>query len=173
MQELTGRMVVIVAGLWIGLFVASDLLAASGNTFTLSGHDLQVDVDSRWAGCGAGGYCPVRFRAINRGPTRTLTFRITKVHESLPNVKLTQEIKQNETAYLSLPVPLVTWTNYGEFRVEDRSGPLDRMTSNVQFPEVNQVELGRAGCVVVSPAVIDMQPFENGLVKNPPISSNI
>ncbi len=157
------RMTAIVAGLWIALFAASDLWAASGSTFTLTGHDLQVDVDSRWAGCGAGGYCPVRFKVINRGPTRTLTFRVAKSHDPLANVKLTQEIKQNEMVHLSLPVPLVSYTNYGDFRVEDRSGLLDRMSSGVQFPEVNQVDLGRAGCVVVSPDVIVMQPFENGL----------
>ena len=80
---------------------------ASGETFSLNGHDLQVDVDSRWAGCGQGGYCPVRVRVVNRGPTRTLTFRVAKSYQPIVGVRQTIEVPQNGALALTLSVPKI------------------------------------------------------------------
>lgn len=46
----------LVIGLLVAALIHSDsTVKASGEQFPLIGHDLQIDVDSRWAGCGQGG----------------------------------------------------------------------------------------------------------------------
>ncbi len=145
---------------WI---VPAGIARAAGDTFTLVGHDLQVDVDSRWIGCGQGGYCPVRVRVVNRGPSRTLTFRIAKTYQSLPVVKQTMEVPQNATIGLTLSVPMVNDATSGEFRVEDQGGVLTSMQRSVSLPEANHWEQGRLGCLVVASGVVDLQPLEDGV----------
>ena len=160
----------LVSGRWslvMGLILAAAHCSvlpvlASGETFPLVGHDLQIDVDSRWAGCGQGGYCPVRVRVLNRGPARRLTFRIAKTYQPVVGVRQTLEVRQNETATLTLAVPLVNYVNSGEFRVEESGQTLENMKHSVSFPEVNATEAGRPGLLVVAPGVVDLQPFEDG-----------
>ncbi|RLT07679.1 MAG: hypothetical protein DWI21_09260, partial [Planctomycetota bacterium] len=135
---------------------------ASGETFSLTGHDLQVDVDSRWAGCGQGGYCPVRVRVVNRGPTRTLTFRIAKSYQLVTGVRQTIEVPQNAALSVTLPVPMVNSSTTAEFRVEQSGSLLEKMNRPINLPEVNVAEIGRPGLLVVAPGVVDMQAFEDG-----------
>ncbi len=160
----------LVIGRWslvIGLLLAAAHCSvlpalASGETFSLVGHDLQIDVDSRWAGCGQGGYCPVRVRVVNRGPTRTLTFRIAKSYQSIVGVRQTIAVPQNAALAITLSVPMVNFSNSAEFRVEDSSGVLENMKHSVGLPEANVAEVGRPGLLVVAPGVVDLQPFEDG-----------
>lgn len=160
----------LVNGRWsliIGLLLAAVVLPstpvfASGETFSLTGHDLQVDVDSRWIGCGQGGYCPIRVTVTNRGPTRTLTFRIAKTYMPLVGVRQTLEVPQNAKLAVTLAVPMVNSSNGAEFRVEDSGGVLENMKHSVGLPELNVYEVGRPGLLVVAPGVVDMQAFEDG-----------
>lgn len=135
---------------------------ASGETFSLTGHDLQVDVDSRWAGCGQGGYCPVRVRVVNRGPTRTLTFRIAKSYQSVVGVRQTIEVPQNAALGVTLAVPMVNFSTQAEFRVEQSGSLLEKMNRPINLPEFNVTEIGRPGLLVVAPGVVDTQAFEDG-----------
>lgn len=135
---------------------------ASGETFSLTGHDLQVDVDSRWAGCGQGGYCPVRVRVVNRGPTRTLTFRIAKSYQPVVGVRQTIEVPQNAALSVTLAVPMVNFSTTAEFRVEQSGSLMEKMNRPINLPEVNVAEVGRPGLLVVAPGVVDMQAFEDG-----------
>lgn len=135
---------------------------ASGESFSLVGHDLQVDVDSRWAGCGQGGYCPVRVRVVNRGPSRTLTFRIAKTYQSVVGVRQTIEVPQNATLAITLSVPMVNLSNSAQFRVEESGSVLENMKHSVGLPEANIYELGLPGLLVVAPGVVDLQAFEDG-----------
>lgn len=135
---------------------------ASGETFSLTGHDLQVDVDSRWVGCGQGGYCPVRVRVVNRGPTRTFTFRIAKSYQPIVGVRQTIEVPQNAALSITLSVPMVNYSTNAEFRVEESGGVLENMKHSVGLPEANLSEVGRPGLLVVAPSVVDLQPFEDG-----------
>lgn len=144
------------------LCLGSSSAFASGETFSLVGHDLQVDVDSRWVGCGQGGYSPVRVRVVNRGPARRLTFRIVKSSYQIVAVRQTVEVPQNATVGLTLSMPMVNGTTNGEFRVADAGGDLENMRRSVSFPELNNWEMGRPGLVVVSSGTVDLQPFEDG-----------
>ncbi len=144
------------------LCLRSSSAFASGETFSLVGHDLQVDVDSRWVGCGQGGYCPVRVRVVNRGPARRLTFRIAKSSYQIVAVRQTIDVPQNATVGLTLSMPMVNGSNNGEFRVADAGGDLENMRRSVSFPEINNWEMGRPGLVVVSSGTVDLQPFEDG-----------
>ena len=142
----------------------SHMAHASGEPFSMVGNDLQVDVDSRWIGCGLGGYCPVRIRVVNRGPSRTLTFRIAKSgSSSLPLVKQTKDVPQNASVAFTLSVPMVNVTTNGELRIEDQRGAFDDMRHSVSFPEANQWEQGRAACLVVAPGAVEAQPFDDGV----------
>ena len=160
----------LVVGHWslvIGLLLAAAHCSvlpalASGETFSLVGHDLQIDVDSRWAGCGQGGYCPVRVRVVNRGPTRTLTFRIAKSYQSVVGVRQTIDVPQNAALAVTLSVPMVNSSNSAEFRVEESGGVLENMKHSVGLPEANVVEMGLPGLLVVAPGVVDLQAFEDG-----------
>lgn len=160
----------LVIGRWslvIGLLLAAAHCSvlptlASGDTFSLNGHDLQVDVDSRWAGCGQGGYCPVRVRVVNRGPTRTLTFRIAKSYQPVAGVRQTIEVPQNAALSVTLPVPMVNSSTTAEFRVEQSGSLLEKMNRPINLPEFNVTEIGRPGLLVVAPGVVDMQAFEDG-----------
>ena len=157
-----GRWSLVIGAILIAGMFSSSNLFASGETFALNGHDLEVDVDSRWIGCGQGGYCPVRVRVVNRGPTRTLTFRIAKSYQPIVGVRQTIEVPQNGTLSLTLSVPMVNFSTIGEFRVEQSGGVLENMKHSVSLPEVNVAEMGRPGVLVVAPSVIDFQPFEDG-----------
>ena len=74
---------------WLFLMGCAVVVQAAGAQSTLEGHDLRVDIDSRWVGCEKGGYCPIRLRVVNRGPTRTLTFRFARTYQQTPVVKQT------------------------------------------------------------------------------------
>lgn len=161
MTKVTGAipLAVIVAVSWLSASAAF----ASGEFFSLTGHDLQVDVDSRWAGCQQGGYCPVRVRVVNRGPARRLTFRIGKSAEQIVAVKQTVDVPQNGTLGLTLSVPMVNTATSSEFRVADAGGDLDSLRRHVSFPEINHWEMGHPGLVVVSSGTVELQPFEDGV----------
>ena len=153
----------LVIGLLVAALIHSDsTVKASGEQFPLIGHDLQIDVDSRWAGCGQGGYCPGRVKVLNRGPARRLTFRIAKTYQPVVGVRQTLEVRQNETATLTLPVPMVNFSNGAIFRVEESGQLLEKMEHSVSFPEPNVSELGRPGLLVVAPGVVDLQAFDDG-----------
>lgn len=155
------RYPLIAFALLIGL---SQTVHASGDTFSMVGNDLQVDVDSRWIGCGQGGYCPVRIRAVNRGPSRVLTFRITKsTSAALPLVKQTREVPQNATLAFTLSVPMINATSSGELHIDAQRGAFDEMKHSVSFPDANQWEQGHPSCLVVAPSIIDPQQFEDGI----------
>ncbi len=142
----------------------SHIARASGEPFSMVGNDLQVDVDSRWTGCGQGGYCPVRIRVVNRGPSRTLTFRITKLGSAvLPLVKQTKDVPQNASMAFTLSVPMVNATTNGELHIDEQQGTFDEMRHTVTFPEANQWEQGLPACLVVAPGAVEPQPFEDGV----------
>ena len=157
-----GRWLLAVGLLLIGVVSSAASALASGETFSLNGHDLQVDVDSRWAGCGQGGYCPVRVRVVNRGPTRTLTFRIAKSYQQIAGVRQTLDVPQNAALSITLSVPMVNFSTNAEFRVEDSGGMLENMKHSVGLPEANAAEIGRPGLLVVAPGVVDPLAFEDG-----------
>ncbi|HAA52444.1 MAG TPA: hypothetical protein DCE43_22200, partial [Planctomycetaceae bacterium] len=57
------------------------LVAVSGPVFAqqrLTGEDLDIVVDSRWAGTTHGGYLPVRIRARNNAKDRSVTFQVRR-----------------------------------------------------------------------------------------------
>lgn len=138
-------------------------LWASGEQFPLIGHDLQINVDSRWVGCGQGGYCPIRVRVKNTGPTRTLTFRINKTYQPIPSVRQTLEVPQNATLSVTLAVPMVNASTSAEFRVEEFGSTLENMSHSLSLPEMNSWKRCLPSVLVVTAGVIDFQAFQDGI----------
>jgi hypothetical protein len=139
------------------------LLWASGEQFPLIGHDLQVQVDSRWVGCGQGGYCPIRVRVKNTGPTRTLTFRIIKTYQPIPSVRQTVEVPQNATLSVTLAVPMVNESTNAEFRVEEFGRPLENMSHSLSLPEMNSWMRGNPSVLVVASGVVNFEALQDGI----------
>ena len=83
--------------------------------------DLSVNVDAEWAGCGNGGYFPIRISLSNRGPARSVKF----VYEGdgCPTVSRSVEIASPGSApgaiqaQVTLLVPCVSEHSYPVLRV--------------------------------------------------------
>ena len=90
------------------------LVAVSGPVFAqqrLTGEDLDIVVDSRWAGTTHGGYLPVRIRARNNAKDRSVTFQVRRTVVS--PVTQTIQLQSGATTELTLLVPMIGEMSYG------------------------------------------------------------
>lgn len=90
------------------------LVAVSGPVFAqqrLTGEDLDIVVDSRWAGTGHGGYLPVRIRARNKAKDRSVTFQVRGTVVS--PVTQTIQLQSGATTELTVLVPMIGEMAYG------------------------------------------------------------
>ena len=88
-------------------------LGTAGPVFAqrrLNGEDLDILVDSRWAGTSKGGYFPVRIRARNNAKDRTVTFQVNGANVS--PVTRTIELQSGATTELTVLVPMIGSVDY-------------------------------------------------------------
>ena len=149
-----------------GLLLAL-VLIAPGSAFAAGGEwkarqdDLVVSVDIRWAGCSIGGYYPIRVRLQNRAEARTVTIRFKPFEFGLPTVTRTLDLSQNASASTSLLVPMVGSVSYGEFEVDDNSGPLRDLTHQLSIsPGLSNTRLS---LLVIAGATVDCTGFEGAI----------
>jgi hypothetical protein len=105
----------------IGLFLPMLLLClvTAAPVFAqqrLNGEDLDILVDSRWAGTGSGGYFPVRIRARNNAKHRTVTFQFEGGNVS--PVTRTIELQSGATTELTVLVPMFGSVEYSRPQLE-------------------------------------------------------
>ncbi|NOX53486.1 MAG: hypothetical protein GXP27_03440, partial [Planctomycetes bacterium] len=134
-------------------------------TQTLTGEDLLISVSSRWAGGGQGGYHPVRFQVVNRGKSRTLTFRISPIDRrylSLPTVQRTISIESGAAVRFTLNVPLVGAGGYAVLSVHDERGRRVRSLSGSSLNLAEPME-STVGLLVIAPRMVDCGPFEDAV----------
>jgi hypothetical protein len=136
---------------------------ASGSEITKREHDLVVTIDTRWAGGSQGGYYPIRIRLVNRGKSRTLTFRFESGSdsESMPTV-LRRNIAadQNATVQFTLSVPLVSAGSDGVLQVEENGSLLKGLSTRMRLPEPDDHALARPSLLVISPNQDDCRRFD-------------
>ena len=136
-------------------------LPGAGREFGLRGHDLNIVVDTRWAGNMQGGYYPVRIRVVNTGPSCELTFRFVPDGEGLPEVRRGAIVAdQNATLQLSLPVPMVGSGSSGRLEVEKDGELLRDFTQRISLAESYARTLPRPSLLIVSPVGVDAGQFE-------------
>ena len=90
------------------------LVLVSGPVFAqqrLTGEDLDIVVDSRWAGTTHGGYLPVRIRATNNAKDRSVAFQVRRTVVS--PVTQTIQLQSGATTELTVLVPMIGEMSYG------------------------------------------------------------
>jgi len=148
----------------ITLFLPTAVVAA-GNESSRRAHDLQMTVDTRWAGGASGGYYPIRIRLANLGRPRALEFVFSDAGlagSRTPTVSREIRIDQNATVQFSLSIPLVSASSYGVLRVFENGRELEQLGQHVNLPDDDQNSIDRPSLLVISPppATIDCGRFE-------------
>ena len=133
---------------------------ADGTEFSARGHDLVLNVDTRWTGGSfGGGYYPIRIRVTNRGPARNLTFRFKPNAEGLPAATRTIGAEQNATMQFTLSVPLVGNGNYGELQVIHDGRVLTGLGRSLTLPDLDYSAQHRSSMLIISPNAVDSSQF--------------
>ncbi|MGE3315750.1 MAG: hypothetical protein AB7O26_11610 [Planctomycetaceae bacterium] len=152
-----------------GLF--SSAAYGIGAESTTDSNDLNITVDSRWAGVSDGGYFPIRVRVVNRGEPRELTFRYSSMTAggAVPTVRRRVTAEQNATVRFTLAIPIVSSMNFGSLEVFDDSRLLKAHTRQVPLPDM-RYNYGYGSPVQQPPSLlaisstpIDFARFESGM----------
>jgi hypothetical protein len=143
-------------------------LYAAGSESSRRAHDLQLSVDSRWAGGANGGYYPIRIRLTNFARPRSLEFVFGDSGGSgsrAPSVSRVVTIDQNATQQFSLSIPLVAESTYGQLRVYENGRDLEELSQHVALPDAQRGWADRPSLLVISPtpAAVDCTKFEQAV----------
>jgi len=82
----------------------------------LNGEDLDILVDSRWAGTSRGGYFPIRIRAKNNAKDRSVTFEVQEC--SVSPVTRTIQLQSGATTELTILIPMIGAEKFGRSTLE-------------------------------------------------------
>jgi len=141
----------------------------AGSETVRRAHDLQLTVDSRWAGGADGGYYPIRIRLVNLARPRVLEFVFAGSGGSdarAPTVTRKIQVDQNATQQFSLSVPLVSRGSQGQLRIIENGRELDQLSQHVTLPDAKQDWFDRPSLLVISPspAAVDCSKFEEAVL---------
>ncbi len=149
--------VIVVSGWGPGQVVRS--ARAAGAETRRRGHDLDITVDTRWAGSCAGGYFPLRISARNNAKDRTVTFRL-KGRQQMPSVVRTMDLKSNTQVEFILLVPMVGQAGYGAQLVVEHNGRwLDGMEFPITFPQ-RSTQWPQPSLLVIAADRIDFTEYD-------------
>lgn len=151
------------------LAVLPNELCAAGSETSRRADDLQMSIDTRWAGGANGGYYPIRIRLTNLGRPRVLEFVFAGAggNESrLPTVSRQIQIDQNATQQFTVSIPLVSAGAYGELRVFENGRVLEQLSQHITLPDAQRGGPDRPSLLVISPspAAVDCTSFEAAVV---------
>lgn len=159
---------------WFQCFVLLAVLAitslrdgrvdAAGREFQVRGHDFMLAIDTRWAGCGQGGYYPIRIRISNLGPTRNLTLRFQRSggEDGSLTVSRTIRSESNSTQQVTLSIPVIGMQSHGMFTVASDGVRLDSFTHSFGVSDYANSSQARPSLLVVSPSNEDASGFDQG-----------
>lgn len=157
----------LVASCAVCLIMANTPLAwGMGSETSRQAEDLQLTVDTRWAGGAYGGYYPIRIRVTNLGESRVLMFRFRDVGSRgttrLPTVQRLVSTAQNATEQFTLSIPLVSEAMTGELEVLDRERILEKLSIPITLPDRHRGGPDRPALLVISGERPDLEQFEIG-----------
>ena len=153
------KVAVIVPGLVL-VFVSTERVAAQVQRLT--GEDLDILVDSRWAGTHYGGYFPVRIRVKNNAADRQVTFRIDR--QRSVSVSRVIDLGSGATTELTLLVPRVgsNWYGGAELNVEVNGRLVEGLVSRVEFPRQHS-PWPESSLLVISDDKVDFDGFDKAV----------
>lgn len=137
---------------------------AEGREFSLRGHDLQIHVDSRWAGNTHGGYYPIRIRLTNNGPPRNLTFLFSSDYDKTPEVRRTIGAEQNSTVRFTLSIPMVSSGSSGTLRIYSDGEFLKQLSNeSISLASLDTDSQLHPSLLVISPEHVNCDEFEKAV----------
>lgn len=151
----------LVSGGMLGLTTAA---VAGGTELTSRRDDLEVTVDSRWAGSGSGGYYPLRISVINHAADRRVTFRM-QGNRGVPTVVKQIELPSNVPTRFTLLVPMVSRNNYGRpLLVEEDGRWVDGLEFSVSLPQtLSHYDFLQPSLLVISPDAVDFVEYDQAV----------
>ena len=153
-----------VAVLLFGCVLAlSPPLQAAGLERTMRGADLNITLDTRWAGCSHGGYYPVRLRVTNLGPARNVRFDFRPSDDGVPRVFRDLRLEQNATMQFSLSIPLVGQNAHGLLSVVVDGQRVESLQTTVSLADSDGSAYDRPAMLVISPTSETVDEFEEGV----------
>ena len=163
-QQMTRRRAGGIALAVVGMMMSIAASAhAEGTQFRLSGRDLEVQVDTRWAGGSHGGYYPIRIQVINRGKPRNLTFRFQGDELDIPTVRRSMGVEQNARVQFSLSVPMVGRGSSGTLSVEQNGRPIKGLQRDITLANIDDGAMDRPALLAISPTPVDFTNFESAV----------
>jgi hypothetical protein len=148
----------VVVCLWLAAPLRAD---AVGREVPLRGEDLDINVDSRWAGCSHGGYYPIRIRVTNLKTDREIEFRFEPFgNEGLPSVSRTVALKPNASMQFSLSIPMISTASGGFLNVYENGKQLKSLNTQITLPEADSAPYDRPSMLVISAKGVDVDQFE-------------
>lgn len=137
---------------------------AVGREVPLRGEDLDINIDSRWAGCSHGGYYPIRIRVTNLKTDREVEFRFEPFgNHPLPSVSRTVALKPNASMQFSLSVPMISTASGGFLNVYENGKQLKSLNTQITLPEADSAPYDRPSILVISTKGVDVDQFEYGV----------
>lgn len=155
-------MVLGVSGVWCG--VPGTVIAGTGELFDLQAQDLQLIVDSRWAGTVQGGYYPVRIQVENFGEDCKLTLRFTPYPEQeLPIVERRDlQIASGSRALVTLSIPMVGRGGVGYLEVEKDGELIEQLKRQLALAHADH-RSQRYSMLIISDDAVSTNAVENGI----------
>ncbi len=162
MMRFASRVVLLV---FLLLLFPAQRIWAIGTEFTLSGSDLIVDVNTKWAGCTQGGYYPVRVSVRNNGKPRTITLEIRQnnSYQRCPWVTRSVSLEQNASIDTTLLVPMVSDGTYVEFRVLERGRAIKNLARAISLPELTSNDEIGSEMLIVARKAEDAQMYDSAV----------
>lgn len=153
--------VLVFGGIWA--VIPPSAHAGTGELFDLQAQDLQLIVDSRWAGTVQGGYYPVRIQVENFGEDCQLTIRFTPYPEQeLPTVERRDlQIASGSKALVTLSIPMVGRGGIGYLEVEKDGVLIEQLKRQIALAHADHRSM-RFSMLVISDQSISTSALENG-----------
>ena len=156
----------LLAVLLLAGIVPSRSASAAGREVQVRGEDFLMIIDSRWPGCGNGGYYPIRVRITNLGPSRTVSLQFHKAgnggDEGTATVTRTVRSETNSTQTTTLSVPMLGVQSYGVLSVYADGRLLENFTQSMSLADYATSDHPRASLLVISPVNEDGTGFDSG-----------
>lgn len=124
---------------------------------------LEVTVESKWPGCGYGGYFPVAVHVINRGNPAVLRFDCSSEGSDTPmSVMRTVQVDTGRMSF-HLLVPCVGYTTYMTMRVAVDGQPVNALTQPVHLPSYRGTNERGPATLLISDLDTDWGTFQAAL----------
>ena len=151
----------LVSGGMLGLATAA---VGAGTELTNRRDDLEVTVDSRWAGSGSGGYYPLRISVVNHAADRRVTFRL-QGQRGVPTVVKQIDLPSNVPTQFTLLVPMVSNFNIGRQLVVEEDGRwVDGLEFSVSLPQnLSHYGFLQPSVLVISPDAVDFVEYDQAV----------